>query len=66
MSKLQSEEKYELRYKANRELIWAMGFLIMGNQVGISGGEDWIVLLLGGFGIISLVMAVYFDWRLRK
>ena len=61
MSKnLQSEEKYELRYKATRELIWGFGFYILGSL----GGNVFISGMLFLFGTISLSLSVYYNWKL--
>jgi len=66
MSKLQSEEKHDLRYKANRELIWGIGLLLMSSQVGIADEGTWLTVLLGLFGMISLGQSLYYNWKLGR
>ena len=66
MSKLHTDEKRDIQYKANRELIWGIGLLLMSNQVGISGGESLLTGMLGIIGVISLGMSLYYNWKLGK
>ncbi|KKL95681.1 hypothetical protein LCGC14_1852130 [marine sediment metagenome] len=66
MSKLQTDEKRDLQYKANRELIWGIGLLLMGNQVAFSVGETWITTMLGILGVISLGMSLYYNWKIDR
>ena len=62
MSKnLQSEEKYELRYKATRELIWGFGFYILGSL----GGNVFISVMFFVAGTISLVLSFHHNWKLK-
>ncbi len=65
MSKLQTDEKRDIQYKANRELIWGIGLLLMSSQVGLSGEEGWLMGMLGVLGMISLGMSVYYNWKLN-
>lgn len=62
MSKLQSDEKRDIQYKANRELIWGIGLLIMAGQLD-AGWLAWGMSLLG---MISISLSFFYDWKLRK
>ncbi len=64
--KLQTDEKRDIQYKANRELIWGLGLLLMSHQVAFSDGETWLTVILGIFGLFSLITSLYYDWKLRK
>jgi len=62
MSKLQTDEKRDLQYKANRELIWGLGLLLMSNQLD----EGWLATAMGVVGLISIGLSVFYEWRQRK
>ncbi len=61
MSELQTEEKHDIQYKANRELIWGVGFLVLAN---VSSGDTWILITMGVFGLISLATSFYHNSKL--
>lgn len=57
---MQSEEKHDLRYKSIRELVWGLGFLVLGSE---SDGFLAIVCLV--LGIFALISHLNYNWKLR-